>query len=328
MPDCSTLRHPSRSYGNWVVAGGTTRHLLTSMQPNSASLLLLDEASMMAGPQYLALITLLRAHAPLLTAGDHRQLGVISQHDFAADRRPAVVRFRAYLSAYDYTRLLCRAPGSSAVSCALSYTHRLPATLRELLAPEYAQDGITLRGRPPKALLPLSSAAGGSPWEALWVQGGGPGGPGEATEGVFLVVYDEAASGRTNALELELVRLIMEASPWHAKQQQQQRQAGGGGGGGSVALITPHRAQRRQLQRLVRAWGWAPAGCRVDTVDKMQVGWEQGRAGREGLGRARWASPQLHRQASLCKQGRRVHVYAPACQSLGVGHALSPLWAS
>ncbi len=384
------------------MAGGTARHLLKNVRPNSASLLLLDEASMMAGPQHLALTTLLRADAQMLIAGDHRQLGVISQHDFAADQRPNVVRYRAYLSAYDFTRLLCRAPGSGAVSRALSFTHRLPAALRELLTPEYVPDGIKLRGRPPPRLLPLPPDAGDSPWGALWVQGGEP------TEGVFLVVYDEAASGRTNVLEVELARRILEASPWHVaaaaaaaaagvperaqemepwwrghgqgaaapqqvqapqlgmgllemqsamgyrvgppqsaapsamlrpagsglvgtgrqrratfagsrtvattslgasskssggngaggngstpnygsgpppppqqqQQQQQQRQGGGGGGGGgSVALITPHRAQRRLLQSLTRDLGLAE--CRVDTVDKMQVGWANGgRAGR------------------------------------------------
>ncbi|KAG2499040.1 hypothetical protein HYH03_003225 [Edaphochlamys debaryana] len=142
-------------------------------------------------------------------------------------------------------------------------------------------------------------------WRRLWGsdggEGSGPAGCGCGPEGVFLVLHNEEGSSRRNEVELWLVQALMEARPRGATPgpggDGSGSEDGGSGSGsrgsgaaedggpegaggdpstnggregdGGVAVITPHRAQRRALAALGRELGW---GCRVETVERMQGG--------------------------------------------------------
>ena len=51
-------------------------------------LLVVDEASMMVFPHFLALATLAAPDGKILLAGDHRQLAPITAHDWETEDRP------------------------------------------------------------------------------------------------------------------------------------------------------------------------------------------------------------------------------------------------
>ncbi len=64
-------------------------------------LLVVDEASMLAFPHFLALATLIEPNGEMLLAGDHRQLSPIVAHDWENEDRPTVEMFKPHLSAYE-----------------------------------------------------------------------------------------------------------------------------------------------------------------------------------------------------------------------------------
>jgi hypothetical protein len=123
----------------------------------------------------------------------------------------------------------------------------LPALIRELVTKLYRRDEIELDGRP--AGDRGQRLAQGAVWERLWADRGG----------LFLVVHDERSSTHSNGVESHIIRAILEAA--------------GELPPGSVAVVTPHRAQRnllyRELDGLVG--GNRPIGV-VDTVESLQGG--------------------------------------------------------
>src|SRR5690606_897909 len=126
----------------------------------SASLVVVDEASMMVFPHFLALATLVAPTGKLLLAGDHRQLAPITAHDWEAEDRPPAVLYRPFASAYDAVRRIIErtdGEGRPVVSSAaarwsgLRLTFRLPPVVRELIARIYRRDRIELAGLPREA---------------------------------------------------------------------------------------------------------------------------------------------------------------------------------
>ena len=102
--------------GGVLVVGGTTAGLLklavaveklktyNAGAGLSASLVVVDEASMMVFPHFLALATLVAPDGKILLAGDHRQLAPITAHDWEAEDRPPAVLYQPFASAYDAVR--------------------------------------------------------------------------------------------------------------------------------------------------------------------------------------------------------------------------------
>jgi hypothetical protein len=155
---------------------GTTNALLKNLDLASVPLLLVDEASMMPFPHFLALATLLDLKGGgwrVMLTGDHRQLPPIIQHQWEEEDRPGVQRYLPYLSAFEaflyMKRELGEDPSRVTFSC-LDHTHRLPAEVRHLIQPLYHRDGVSLKGR---------GGLGGKPqgkvslWEAVWKGGRG-----------------------------------------------------------------------------------------------------------------------------------------------------------
>jgi hypothetical protein len=215
-----------------------------------AALLVVDEASMMVFPDFLAIGTMLAPDGEIMATGDHRQLSPIVAHDWETEERPPVVLYQPYVSAYNAIRnigITGRVPRQSLLLSALRYSFRLPALIRELVARLYRRDDIELDGRAGGDRgqhLPESAV-----WERLWADQGG----------LFLVVHDERRSTHSNEVECRVIRAILEAADSLPND--------------SVAVVTPHRAQRNLLYRLLEEYVGAgrPVGV-IDTVERLQGG--------------------------------------------------------
>ena len=244
-----------------LVIGGTPNALLkmvrelSKKQPWSesaagfqAEALVVDEASMMVLPPFLALASLVREGGEILLAGDHRQLAPILSHDWEREDRPPARLFQPYASAYDAVRSLKERRGLSDESVrlsALSFTFRLPPPIRSLIARLYRLDGLTLQGFPAISSIVPPAAPPGNLWHRPWRE----------PTGLFLVTHDEAASKQSNSLEAEIIgRLLGAAGPLPS---------------GSVGIVVPHRAQRALLKTLL---GSDPAVDVIDTVERFQGG--------------------------------------------------------
>jgi hypothetical protein len=232
-----------------VVVGGTTSALLNLAGTLARSFptvpdLIVDEASMMVFPHFLALATWLRPDGQALLAGDKWQLRPILAHDWEAEDRPPIERYQPFLSAYDAVEKLAADPHVSPRSVrrsGLELSFRLPPRIVDLIARVYREDEIVLRGvhAPRRPAAPL----GDDPWHDLW--------RGEA--GLYLIVHDESASLRANPVEVEIVERICRAD--------------GAADPDDIAVITPHRAQRTMLARRL-----AGRASIVDTVERLQGG--------------------------------------------------------
>lgn len=257
---CATLVKNWRDEGV-VVIGGTTNALLKMAselgqrrpyrdQPEgfAADMLVVDEASMMVFPHFLSLATLIRPGGEIMLAGDNRQLSPIVAHDWEDEDRPPAQHYQPFKSAYEAVLRIIeesRPLDSECLQSPLTYTFRLPPIIRELISRIYGDlDNIVLAG-PDRATAPASIAPMGS-WDDIWREG----------EGLVLVVHGERGSRQSNPLEAELVETIL-ASRASLEDD-------------SVAVITPHRAQRALLKG--RLAPIAAAASIIDTVEKVQGG--------------------------------------------------------
>jgi AAA domain len=267
----SATRITTLRAGAVLILAGTTGTLLKMVreldgkQPWSqgvgfqADMLIVDEASMMVFPHFLALATCLNPAGEVLTAGDHRQLSPILAHDWENEDRPPAVTYQPFASAYNAIREIAehRGIGPAAVwRSALELTFRLPPPIVELISRLYLLDDIELRGvrdaaaeavREPGGVVvapgdnPAAASLG-----AAWAEGAG----------LYLVLHDERDSRQSNRFEAELIReLLQQADPALDD--------------GSVAVLTPHRAQRSMLSDQLRD---QPAVDIIDTVERLQGG--------------------------------------------------------
>ena len=242
-----------------VIAGGTTNSVLklakkmSGIRPYSDSAagflvrcLIVDEASMILFPHFLALASLVEASGEIMLAGDNRQLSPIVSHDWEREDRPPVVLYQPYYSAYDAIRNLKAIGGLSdqaIAQSALSFTFRLPPVIRELIARLYQRDNIELDGLAPPVAAPQGAMAAG--WQRIW----------QHATGLYLVVHNERQSRKSNVLEADIIEEILNAG-------EPQPQA-------SIGIVTPHRAQRTLLTSRV---GQNAAVDVVDTVERLQGG--------------------------------------------------------
>ncbi len=211
-------------------------------------LLVVDEASMMALSHFLALASLVRPDGSIMMAGDHRQLAPIMAHDWESEDRPPSVLYKPFVSAYEAVWRLAAPPSRIDTASVrieqLAHTHRLPPVIRALIQPLYAQDGITLRG--PDAVALADRWDGVDPWASIWTAG----------HRLYLVVHDEQRSEHFNEVEAAIIDNILAAA--------------GDLPPGSVAIVTPHRAQRALLRE--RLQGRGDLVDLVDTVERLQGG--------------------------------------------------------
>ena len=250
------------STGGILIAGGTTNGLLKMARELDRSatfgarpaafqahMLVIDEASMMVFPYFLALATMVACSGEIMLAGDHRQLAPILAHDWEREDRPPVVLYQPYASAYDAVRSIAQRPSvppTAVRDSKLRYTFRLPPAIRELVSRLYRLDDIVLDGLPAGAATAREGDM--SVWETLWHPDGG----------LYLVVHSETRSTSSNPLEAAVLERILAGST-------------GGLGPDTTAIVTPHRAQRNLLAQRLEAFAGPgqPVGV-IDTVERLQ----------------------------------------------------------
>lgn len=258
---CATRVKNWRAAGALVI-GGTTNALLKMARELSqrrpyvnqpgrflADALVVDEASMMVFPHFLSLATLVTVEGEIMLAGDNRQLAPIVAHDWENEDRPPAQHYQPFKSAYEAVLRLIdesRPMRSECLQSPLTYTFRLPPIIRELISRIYGGlDNIQLEGPDRDPSHHEAPPPSGS-WNDIWREG----------EGLVLVVHSERGSRQSNPLEAELIEAILRSRGELADD--------------SVAVITPHRAQRALLKS--RLEPLARAASIIDTVEKVQGG--------------------------------------------------------
>lgn len=246
------------SQGKHLLIGGTIGDVLKFAQYSEKAMrnmgydpgflvdeLVIDEASMMAFPFMVALATLLRPDGRMLLAGDHRQLSPIFRHKWEEEDRPPVIKYHPHYSAYDAVAAIADSmsdPDGRVVRSALETTYRLPWEVREIISGVYEDDDIALKGAKPRTVRDVRPYP--QMWSTIWQEGG-----------VYLLVHDEQQSKYHNELEAEIIEKVLSAGDLEER---------------SVAVMTPHRAQRTLLKdRLARFSGKVDI---IDTVEKLQGG--------------------------------------------------------
>jgi len=209
--------------------------------------LVIDEASMMVFPDFLALSTLVGQGGEMMLAGDHKQLAPITSHDWDRETREQVVRMTPHESAYRAINDLAArtVPGAIGRS-ALSITYRLTPELTHLISGVYRDEGVGLVSRKEQEAKDLRFDS----LEDLW-----------RNRGVFLVVHDEACSRKSNEFEGQLVRDIL--ASWRVEEDKVRP--------GTVSVITPHRAQRELLKNMLYP-DFTYHLKLIDTVERLQGG--------------------------------------------------------
>lgn len=216
-----------------------------------APMLVVDEASMMVFPHFLALASLVTAEGEIMLAGDHRQLAPIVAHDWEREDRPPAVLYQPYASAYQAVLSMTQnpaIPGEAARRSALSQTFRLPPLVCDLISRLYRLDEIELEGLARDQEEASAAEEGGGSWASVWRE----------TTGLYLVLHSERQSKQSNEIEAQIIDRLLGAA--------------GEQPAGSVAIVTPHRAQRTMLNtRLASYCDGGTVGV-IDTVERLQGG--------------------------------------------------------
>lgn len=236
-----------------VVLCGTVAELLKVAErferigPFAVDGLVVDEASMMVFPDFLALATLLAEDGEIMLVGDHLQLSPITAHAWEEESREQVRLLLPHESAYrTVDRLSALVPSSVIGRSALTITYRLTPELTHLISGVYRAEQVELRSRKVQdekrgAISSLSD---------LWRE-----------KGVFLVLHDESRSRRSNLFEARLIHDILRARGVEEHEVPP----------GTVSVITPHRAQRGVLKHhLERDFSYHLK--LIDTVERLQGG--------------------------------------------------------
>lgn len=227
--------------------------------------LIIDEASMMVCAHLLALVTCLQPDGELLLAGDHRQLSPIMAHDWDREDRPPAQLYRMHESAFEAIVRMrfpteaefshiqrARLTDASIRRDGLEVTYRLPDSIRRLIQPLYDRDNLKLR--PPKSnynqeVMQKYSELAPLGLDVLW----------KAPQSLYLVKHHEQNSRLSNPYEAYLIKHIIDAGLDEQLIKPH-----------SIAIVTPHRAQRALLKTLLEDYQeWIIV---IDTVERLQGG--------------------------------------------------------
>jgi hypothetical protein len=245
-----------------IIIGGTTSALLKmtrelnervpfchNQEGFQVPTLIVDEASMMVLPHFLALASLVTRNGEIMLTGDHRQLAPILSHDWEREDRPPAVLYQPFASAYQAIQRISEnpdVPDRAVLRSALRLSFRLPPLIRDLIARLYLLDEIDLECLPRDGDSG-ESLVGGSTWgEQVW----------QGTTGLYLILHNERESRQSNEVEGQIIEQLLKSAPTLPDK--------------SVAIVTPHRAQRTMLTTLLSAY--SSTVDLIDTVERLQGG--------------------------------------------------------
>ncbi|MFZ0011558.1 MAG: AAA domain-containing protein [Halobacteriota archaeon] len=243
---------------NLLIIGGTVAAILKMWKNRGkgfqghVSTLIVDEASMMKFPDFLALATTVDpVGGDIMLAGDHLQLDPIVAHEWEKEDRPPIVLYHPFDSAYEAVRDLRNHADMRSTQIdlpKLQTTYRLQQDSLDLVTPIYKREGIDLE-RPSEEQRITPRVVSAEPWCCVW----------DPQADVYLVTHNEKRSWLNNEVEARIIEQILAS--------------GGPLPCGSVAIITPHCAQRSGLkERLAKYTGPTGPVFMIDTVEHLQGG--------------------------------------------------------
>ena len=216
-------------------------------------LLVLDEASQMNLPEAIMAALPMKADAPLIVVGDHRQMPPIVKHDWQGEARRTFQQYQVYESLFD----TLRAQHPPMIQFAESF--RLHATMAEFLRQEvYRHDGIAYHSKKRDV---LASHPDEDDLVAAVLRPDYP---------LVVVTHDESDSQVRNPFEQSLIEPILKALADPAKY--------GLGAEHGLGIVVPHRAQRAALQQafpelcVLDPASGLPVRSAIDTVERFQGG--------------------------------------------------------
>jgi hypothetical protein len=246
----------------WAVVGvtpGGVYGMLKKKWPKSifghelCDLLVLDEASQMNLPEAVMAALPLKADAPVVVVGDHRQMPPIVKHDWDAEARRTFHQFQVYESLFD----TLRAKHPPIIRFAESF--RLHAAMAEFLRQEvYRHDGIDYHSKK-RDRLPVHPVADDLATAIL-----------DPDYPLVVVVHDEAGCQMRNPFEQALITPILRSLADKGKY--------GLDAVDGLGIVVPHRAQRAALQQafpelcVIDATTGLPSRSAIDTVERFQGG--------------------------------------------------------
>lgn len=201
--------------------------------------LIVDEASMMIFPHFLSLASLLDINGDIMLAGDILQLSPITSYDWDNEQREQIKILKPYQSAYAAIRGLCKQSDGSICHTVhqspLTVTYRMNQECTDLISEIYSAEGIDLVSAVESKCYKSAINSFSDIWNG---------------RGVYLVLHDEHESKKYNPYEVSIIQDIL-----RYKDEKE-----------DAAVITPHRAQKSALRRVLG--NMVP----VDTVERFQGG--------------------------------------------------------
>jgi hypothetical protein len=246
----------------WAVVGvtpGGTYGMLKQKWPKCVfghelcDLLVLDEASQMNLPEAVMAALPMKADAPLIVVGDHRQMPPIVKHDWDRETRRTFRQYQVYESLFD----TLRAQNPPMIRFAESF--RLHAAMAEFLRQEvYRHDGIHYHSKKTD-VLPAHDHDDNLVAAVL-----------RPDYPLVVVTHDEADSQVRNPFEQALIEPVLRALADPARH--------GLGAEEGLGIVVPHRAQRAALQQsfpelcIIDPTSGLPVRSAIDTVERFQGG--------------------------------------------------------
>ena len=212
-------------------------------------LLVLDEASQMNLPEAVMAALPLKADAPLIVVGDHRQMPPIVKHDWDGEARRTFRQYQVYESLFD----TLRSQNPPMIRFAESF--RLHAAMAEFLRQEvYRHDGIAFHSKKTDV---LPAHHDEDDLVAAVLQPDYP---------LVVVVHDEAESQVRNPFEQALIEPILRALADPAQVRAGRRGRAGDrraapGTAGGAAAVVPGTVHHRPGQRAAGAVGHRHGGA-------------------------------------------------------------------
>jgi len=249
--------------------------------------LVVDEASMMVFPHFVALASLIdykKDQWRIMLAGDHRQLSPIVHREWEEEDRPGVQRYLPYMSVFEW--FLQRKEEANLKDTQvkverLSFSHRLPLVLRKLIQPLYDRDNILLTGKSKNSEKDASKSTSKSIHSIYSYIA-------NTLDSLYLLVHDEQESTKSNPLEAKIVKKIVEellkdsqdSSPnsitpkdkgiVEETPKDSQDSSRKSITPKDIAVVTPFRRHRALLKETLK--DFVAKGLVVDTVERLQGG--------------------------------------------------------